>query len=61
MERIFFQKTILPIINTGINCIINFLKSIRLIKRSMCCVYCSRGMDWRACSKTKDKFVWKCG
>ena len=24
-------------------------------------VYCYRSMDWRACSKTKDKFVWKCG
>ena len=27
----------------------------------MCCVYCSRGIDWRACFKTKDKFVWKWG
>ncbi|KKO74362.1 hypothetical protein AAJ76_790002878 [Vairimorpha ceranae] len=26
----------------------------------MCCVYCSRGMDWRARSKIKDKFIWKC-
>ncbi|KKO73840.1 hypothetical protein AAJ76_207000566 [Vairimorpha ceranae] len=61
MRRNFFQKTILPIIGTDINCSINFLKSKGLTKRSMCFVYYSRDIYRLACSKIKDKFVWKCG
>ena len=51
----------MPIIGTDINCSINFLKSKGLTKRSMCFVYYSRDIYRLACSKIKDKFVWKCG
>jgi hypothetical protein len=56
-----FMKDIAPFLSENNNeKLIIYLKSIGLMRESICCTYCGHSMRWSRYKKIHDGFIWRC-